>query len=428
MNFAEALEYIHGTQRFGSKPGLDRITALCAALGNPERKLKFVHVAGTNGKGSTTAMTASITRAAGLKTGFFISPFITEFRERIQIDGEMIPKDELANRIGRMRGVIDRMIADGGEHPTEFELVTALALEYFADMRCDIVALEVGMGGRFDATNIIPAPEVAVVTTISFDHVEYLGDTLRAIAGEKCGIIKRGCEAVTCCGQLDEPLAVIGDTCRAMEVPLTSPDESQLQYFESGLGGSRIIYKGLTLDIPLIGAHQIVNALTAVEAVLALRRRGFNITDSNIVDGINATRWHGRLEVLRQQPVIVIDAAHNADGFICLSAAIDSLFSGKRLITVMGMLKDKDFERCVPLIARRSSAFFATPTRGERGLSSARIARVASIYCAKTTPCEDVAQGVKMAIAAAGKDDVIIGCGSFTLIGEVRKLIIGKNN
>ena len=313
MNYTETLSWIHGTERFGSRLGLGRMGRLLHRMGDPHLKVPFIHVAGTNGKGSTTTLIASALTAGGFKTGKFISPYILEFRERMQIDGQMIPEETLAALATRLRPIAEEFKA-AGDPVTEFELVTVLGLCWFAEQNCDIAVLEVGLGGRLDATNIIPPPVVAVITRIDYDHTAILGDTLSAIAGEKCGIVKRGSTVISYPDQAGEALAVIRRRAAEENDPLLLPDLSQLTVLSSGLCGSRFCYRGEEYSIPLPGPHQVLNAVTALEALKALSNTRFAVSPQEIAAGFAAARFPARLELLRQSPPVLLDGAHNPNG------------------------------------------------------------------------------------------------------------------
>lgn len=421
MTYEEALDYLHGVQRFGSKPGLQRVEALLAVLGHPERSLRFVHVAGTNGKGSTAAMIESILRTAGYRTGFFVSPFVENFRERVQVDGAWLSKSEWAARLSGVRAAAAAVTASGGPQATEFELLTALALRCFADRGCDIVVLEVGLGGRFDATNAIPPPEVAVITPISRDHTEYLGETLASIAFEKCGIVKRGCHVVAGLGQPLEAMAVIRACCEQAEAPLRVPDEALLRVREADLAGTRFMYRERALFVPLMGAHQVQNALAACEAARALAARGWAVSDEAIDRGLSAVRWGGRLEIVRKTPLCVIDGAHNAAKTEALARALDTLFHGRRRVIVMGMSADKETALCAGHIAARSDVFIATQYKNPRALPAETMARQAAPHCARVEIHPDPDIACARALALCGPEDLLLVCGSLYLIGDAKR-------
>ena len=269
MNYEQAMEYIHAVQWAGHKPGLTRTRTLLAALGDPHKKLQFVHVAGTNGKGSTAAMLAAVLQAAGYTTGLFTSPFLEQFAERMQVNGQPIPDTELAAACETLQPCIAAM----DDQPTEFELVTAAAMLWFQRRGCDIVVLEVGLGGRLDATNVIGAPACAVITNIGLDHTEILGDTLAQIAREKAGILKPGTCAVSY-PQTAEVRAVLHETCARLDIPLTEADADAIEPLRDSVDGQTFSYRGAVYDLPLLGRHQLRNAAVALETVAALRTRG----------------------------------------------------------------------------------------------------------------------------------------------------------
>ena len=286
MTYDEALEYIHGVSNFFCKPGLERITALCDMLGHPERELKFIHVAGTNGKGSFCSMTDSVLRAAGYKVGLYTSPYIYEFNERMRVDGENIPNETLCELTEYVKQFADKM----EDSPTEFELITAIAFEYFKREKVDVVVLEVGMGGRFDSTNIIRNPLLSVITGIALDHVAFLGDTVEKIAGEKAGIIKNNAP-VLYGGEDDVARAVIKNTAKAMGSEYYETDYSALKVNSTDLSGTEFTYRGEAMKISLLGLYQPYNAANVIEAVEILRGEGYKISDKNLKEGLRHTEW-----------------------------------------------------------------------------------------------------------------------------------------
>ncbi len=298
MNYEEALNYIHAVQWAGHKPGLIRTRTLLAALGDPHKQLKFIHVAGTNGKGSTAAMLASCLQAAGYRVGLYTSPFINRFNERIQVNGQQIPDEALVRLVERVKPAADAMT----DIPTEFEIITALGMLWFAETKCDIVVLEVGLGGTLDSTNVIDPPECAVITALGMDHVKELGPTLAGIASAKAGIIKPGSPVVSY-GGVHEADAVIARTAAERHAPLTVVDLSRLTIEDGDLDAVTFDFDGLNgIRLPLIGSYQPRNAATAITALRVLRSRGWNIPDSAIRAGLEQVRWPGRFELLRHSP------------------------------------------------------------------------------------------------------------------------------
>lgn len=427
MNYTETLSWIHGTERFGSRLGLGRMGRLLHRMGDPHLKVPFIHVAGTNGKGSTTTLIASALTAGGFKTGKFISPYILEFRERMQIDGQMIPEETLAALATRLRPIAEEFKA-AGDPVTEFELVTVLGLCWFAEQNCDIAVLEVGLGGRLDATNIIPPPVVAVITRIDYDHTAILGDTLSAIAGEKCGIVKRGSTVISYPDQAGEALAVIRRRAAEENDPLLLPDLSQLTVLSSGLCGSRFCYRGEKYSIPLPGPHQVLNAVTALEALKALSDTRFAVSPQEIAAGFAAARFPARLELLRQSPPVLLDGAHNPNGGRALCDAVKSL-GLHHLTAVVGMLRDKDCLPVLQMMAPYCARMIVTTVPNPRSYPAEEFAGLARSVCPRVTVCPDCQEAARLALADGGNGVLVFG--SLYLASAVRPVMLAeteKNN
>lgn len=421
MNYPETLAWIHGTERFGSRLGLGRMGRLLHRMGDPHLKVPYIHVAGTNGKGSTTTMIASALTAGGFKTGKFISPFILEFRERMQIDSEMIPEETLAALATRLRPIAEEFKA-AGDPPTEFELVTVLGLTWFAEAGCDIAVLEVGLGGRLDATNIIPPPLVAVITRIDYDHTAILGDTLAAIAGEKCGILKRGSTVICYPDQEEEALAVIRRRAKEEDDPLILPDRTALSVLSADLTGSRILYRNQEIFIPLPGPHQVLNTITAVEALNALSSSRFALPPSAIAAGIAAAQFPARLELLRQSPPVLVDGAHNPNGGRALCDAVKSL-GLHDLTAVVGMLRDKDCLPVLRMMAPYCARMIITTVPNPRSCPAEEFAELARGVCRDITICPDCEEAARLALATAGEHGVLV-FGSLYLASAVRPVMM----
>ena len=334
-----AIEYIHSLGRFSGKPGLHRIKALCEALGNPQDRLKFVHLAGTNGKGSTACMIASALQAAGLRTGLYTSPYLVQFYERIRVDGVMISDDDLTRLCERVTVACESLTLPEGETIGEFEFTTALAFLCFVEQECDIVVLETGLGGRCDATNVIKNAEVCVITPISLDHMAVLGNTTAVIAAEKAGIFKPGTAVVCADGQPNDVQRVLRRACDAAGAVWFGGAED-CRVLRCDIGGSAFVYEAQGYTIAMPGQHQLQNARTALRALNALRERGWNIPTEAAVRGLARARIAGRLERVVDQPLILLDGAHNAAGADALCHAVDELLKMKRLHVVMGMVRD----------------------------------------------------------------------------------------
>ncbi len=418
MTEQEAIDYIENYTWSATRLGLERTQELLKLLGDPQNELKFIHVTGSNGKGSTCAMLASILQQAGYRTGLYTSPYIQEFRERIQINGEYIPGAELAALTAEIRDLAESMT----DHPSQFELVTALAIEYFRRQKCDIVVLEVGMGGALDATNAIPAPEAAVITNVGLEHTEYLGDTLEAIATTKSGIIKPGCAAV-CYDGAPEVTAVVKAVCAEKNVPLTCLDFTQLQPVSETLEGQRFLYKGQEYFIPLLGPHQVYNTAVALETVDTLRQRGWNIPEKSVRLGLKLTRWPARFEVMGRDPLIILDGGHNPQCAKALTDSLDRLLPGKKAVFLMGILGDKDYRQVIDLILPYASEFYTLTPINPRALASEALAEELRAHGAKAAACQQIDEGIDAAVKAAGPDGLVVIFGSLYLAGAVRTAI-----
>ena len=416
MTYNEALTYIHSICWKGSRLGLGRTRELLQKLGNPEKQLKFVHIAGTNGKGSCAAMLSSTLEAAGYRVGLYTSPFINRFNERMQINHQCIPDGELAELTAYIRPFADGM----ADPPTEFELITALAMVYFARHQCDIVVLEVGMGGELDSTNIIDVPEAAVIMAMGLDHVKELGPTMADIARAKADIIKEGGRVVSYGGN-PEADAVIAAACREKNASLRQPDFAAIVPGDFSLEGQSFSYKGWhDLRIPLVGAYQMKNAAVVLETVEVLRQRGWHISDEAVVQGLKNTRWPARFEVLRRDPVFIVDGGHNPHGIRATAESLQRLFPGKKFTFVTGVMADKDVESILGLIVPLADQFFTVRPDNPRAMSAQELAERIRAMGAKATPCESVADGVARAVAAEGKDGVACALGSLYMSGDVR--------
>lgn len=413
MNVKEAIKYIEDRGWTTTHFGLSRTLALLEALGNPQKKLKFVHVAGSNGKGSTCAMTHSILRQAGYKTGLYISPYIQKFNERIQIDGECIPDDRLVEITERVAKIADAM----DDRPTHFELVTAIGMEYFYEEKCDIVVLEVGMGGELDSTNAIDAPEVAVITNIGLEHTQWLGNTLEEIALTKSGIIKTGCEAV-CYDGAPAVTEVVKQVCADKDVPLTCLDFTQLKSIDESLDGQRFSYKGTEYELALLGRHQLNNAAVALEIIAALRRKGWNIDELAVRRGLRYVTWPARLEVLRREPLLLLDGGHNPQCIEALSSSLARLMPGQKFTFILGILSDKNYDQMTDMLIPLAERFICLTPDSPRALPAEELVRVLTEKGARAESCGvDVDTALERA-EALGIPTVAMG--SLYLAGLIR--------
>lgn len=418
MELNEALDFIQSVCWLGTKPGLERITELLRRLGDPQKELKFIHITGTNGKGSVAAMLTATLNAAGYNVGRFTSPHLRFYNERINVAGEDIPDADLCELAEEMKPAVEGMV----EKPTEFELWTAMAMCYFKKRACDVVVLEVGLGGRLDSTNVIPAPEVAVITNLALEHTEYLGDTIEKIAFEKAGIIKPGCDVVLY-GQSEEAQAVVRAKCGECGCELTITDAGQQELHESGLEGQVFSYRSRkNLRLRLIGTYQYKNAAVALDAIDVLNKRGFAISEQAVTEGFAKVVWPGRFEVLRREPLVIVDGAHNPNGVEELAKCLNVYLPGRKVTFLMGVLADKDYVSMLNSILPMARRFVAVKPESERALPSADLKR--EIETRLHIPAIDggtVKEGIAKALAQADKDDIIVIFGSLYQVGEVHE-------
>ena len=423
MDYIEAKSYIESAVKFGSKLGLETITALCARLGNPEYSLRFVHVAGTNGKGSTSTMIASIMKEAGYNTGLFLSPHMAEHRDSVLINGEMMPEGAFAATMTDVKAASDALASEG-VFATEFELLTACALLWFRRSGCDIVVLETGLGGRLDATNVVSTTLVSVITAIAMDHMQYLGDTIEKIAGEKCGIIKPGGVTVCYADQPEAALNVIKSAATAKGNDIIIPDRGQLALEDNGLSGIAVNYRGISARLRLPGRHQAGNAAMAMETAFALRERyGFDISDVAIAAGLEAAYLPARQEVLSLMPLVLLDGAHNLQGIEALVDTVKRGLAGRRLAVVMGMLSDKQYDECVGLMARLADKLFAVKPDNARALEAEEVAAVARAHGGDSQAYNDMDEAVRAALEFCGTDGAVVICGSLYMADKMRSAV-----
>ena len=423
MTYESAIEKIHSLLTFGSRPGLDRMKKLLKLLGNPQDKLQYIHIAGTNGKGSVCAVLSSVLVQAGYHTGLFISPYITDFRERIQINNQMINKETLADAVVTTFPIIEKL-QNEGTIITEFEYVNALAFYIFANAGCDIVVLETGLGGLLDCTNVILPPLCAVITTIGLDHTAILGDTIEQIAEQKCGILKKGSLAV-CSKQDPRAMKVIEETARKCEIPLINSESVAIVHPVLHLSGSEFEANGLSLSLPLAGAHQIDNTATALAALFTLRQRNLlNISDEAIQRGVCKAVNPARLELLNKNPIVLLDGAHNPNGIEALKNAIREFLPDKKITCVMGMLADKDTDGAIALLSGMFERVFTVPVNNPRAMATEKLAEKFHAICPSVTAFGNAEQAIDEALALAKNEDgVVIICGSLYLAGEIRPYV-----
>lgn len=410
----QAVSYIHSFSWLGSRPGLARTQALLSAIGNPERALTFVHIVGTNGKGSTSAMIASILTAAGYRTGLYTSPYLRRFHERIMADGQEIPDDDLAAITAFVGAHADAM----ADHPTEFELVTCIALEYYRRQGCRFVVLEAGLGGRLDSTNAIPAPAAVVLTNIGLDHTQQLGSTAETIAAEKAAVIKPGCQVVL---YRQEPgvMRVVQDVCSRQAVPLSIAGTECLAPLSDSLDGQIFSWQGLTLSLPLLGTHQLHNAAVALTTISTLRKR-FPISDQAVQEGLAQVRWPGRFEVLSRSPWFIVDGGHNPQCAQSVANSLAHYFPGQKITFLMGVLEDKDYSAVCSCVLPLAKTFVTVTPPSPRARSAQALADTLTALGASAHPCASIPDGIELALRLAGPDGVVCAFGSLYSVGDIR--------
>ncbi len=428
MNYEEALKFLKDLTKFGYNFGLGRITKLLKELGEPQQKLKIIHIGGTNGKGSTAAMVSAILKAAGYKTALFSSPHLHNYTERMRVNGEEIPGAVFADLVSRLKPILEEMVDQGFEHPTEFEVNTAIALLYFAEEKVDFVVLEVGLGGIIDSTNAVESL-VSVITNVGMDHMDYLGNDLESIARVKAGIIKSRNKVVTA-AVLPEVLKIIQATAEEKQAELmVFGQQFTIQILSADLNGVSFNYVGasnnyLALKTPLLGEHQGVNAATAVAVMECLAFLGYSISEQAIREGLAKVTWLGRLEVLQTKPTILIDAAHNVDGALTLKKALRDLFTYQRLVLILGMLADKEREKVLAILAPLADVLILTKPNSPRAGDWEVLGDLARSYVQDLKIIPDIQQAINEGLLSTSKEDLFCVTGSIYMISEARKLLL----
>ena len=426
MNYQEALTYIASINWKGSVPGLDRIRELLDKMGNPQDDLEFIHVGGTNGKGSVCAFLSSILVQAGYKTGLFISPYIEVFNERMQINNINISDDDLAAITTYVRPFADSM----ADAPTEFELNTAIAMEYFRRNECDIVILEVGMGGELDSTNIIKSPLLTIITAVSLDHTQYLGDTVEKIAMTKSGIIKPGTKVVAY-KQTLSVLEVIRKKCEQAGAEMYVSEPETVEFQSANVDRQIIYHRDFgNLAIMLLGRYQTENIAVVIKAVQVLRTIGFMITNGNVAKGLESTRWPGRFEVILHEPIFIVDGAHNPQGANATAQSIRSVFQDEKLIMIFGVLADKDYTDMIGSILPMSREILTVTPDSPRALPAERTAEVIKKLSGdtmKVTAYGSIGEAIEAAFVKAGTTIPICAVGSLYMVGDIKKYVSERN-
>ena len=426
MRYEEQVNIIESLPRFGQASGLGRMQRLMARLGDPQKDLRFVHIAGSNGKGSTATFCDSILRQAGYHTGLFMSPYIYDFRERIQICGELVDKELFARGFDAVMPVVQAM-AENGEQCVQFEVITALALWIFRAAACEVVVLEVGIGGKLDSTNIIDAPLAAVITSLSLEHTGMLGNTLEEIAAQKCGIIKPGCRVAAYCDLPEAAETVVRNACKAVNITPCIADRNRLTVHSSDASGSSFVYDGKAYRIAMAGAHQVYNSLTALMAVACLRQAGLEISDEAVQAGLANAGIPGRLQFVPGTPAVLLDGAHNPEKIRSLCAFLDANFPETPIVSVMGMLDTKDDAACVPLVADRSIAFVATLPPDGRAVPVQHLQELAAAHT-EVYGAEVPAEAGKLALKLCPKEGLVLVCGSMYLLSDAKAGLSAGND
>ena len=423
MNYEDAMNFIQNTNKFGSVLGLDNIRELLERLGNPQDQLRVVHIAGTNGKGSTLAFLAGIFRESGYRAGRYVSPASFSYEERFRINEENISKKDLCFYMEKIKNVAEEMVKDGLSHPTMFEIETALSFLYFLDKKVDVVLLETGMGGRLDATNVVKKPIATVIASIGMDHMQFLGDTLEKIASEKAGIIKEGCPVISY-DNTKEVNEVIKNKAKQMHAKVTFVNSAGIRVLQESLNGESFSYRSSDgrwyekIEIPLLGRHQINNAALALETLNVIKNY-YCISDFQTEDGMRKTIWRGRIEILEREPMVICDGAHNPDGAKSLLSFLQNNFTNQRLIYIMGVLSDKDYEQMVQILAPAADKIYTVAPDNPRALSSRELCNCISKYHQNVEERQRLAECLSEVRQKAEKDDVIIICGTLSFQNEL---------
>jgi dihydrofolate synthase/folylpolyglutamate synthase len=432
MKYEHAMKYITEVGNFGSNYGLDRTYRLLQLLGDPQKDLKVIHIAGTNGKGSTTAMITEILKGAGYKVGMYTSPFLEEFEERIQINGVNIPKEVLAELITKVKVAVDKVIEEGYNHPTEFEIITVLMLLYFKIEEVDFAVVEVGLGGRLDSTNVV-TPIISIITSISFDHMNLLGNTLAEIANEKAGIIKEDIPTLIY-PQEKEAMEVIKKKCEQTNSKLYQINEASIELLKIEKGSSpyqEIKVNGkdeYIVKLPLLGEHQMMNLAVAIKAIEILNENSeIKISKEIISNSIKNVKWKGRLEVLKTDPLVVIDGAHNIQGISKLKTNVEKYFNYENLYLILGILADKDIETMVKTIVPIAKKVYAVTPNSNRAELALDLKKEVLKYNLNCEAFEGYEEAYLKAKADSTERDLILASGSLYMIGDMRKIITRKD-
>ncbi|MGY5239021.1 bifunctional folylpolyglutamate synthase/dihydrofolate synthase [Clostridium tertium] len=429
MKDLKTIKYLEELRVLGSNYGLERTERLLELLGNPHKKLKLIHIAGTNGKGSTSSILGKVLIEHGYKVGFFNSPHLEEIEETIRVNDENIPEEDLVYLLEEIKPYVNKVVEEGYKHPTEFEVLTCIMFLYLYRQKVDFGVIEVGLGGRLDSTNVIK-PILSIITSISLDHTNILGNTIQEITNEKAGIIKDAIPVITC-NQKDEALYIIKNKALLTKSKLTIVDSNDFVFLE--IVNDDIPYQRVsvnfnnnkyTLDLALLGKHQIINLSLAIKALEELEKLNYiKVNINKLYKGVKNVKWKGRLEVLKKDPFIVIDGAHNIAGIEFLKSNIEEYFKYKNLYLILGILADKNVEEIVKIIAPVATEVYTVTANSIRAASANELKEVVLEYNNNCIAFDDYDKAIKLSLSKANKDDLIVAAGSLYMIGEIRKQI-----
>lgn len=426
INMTNAEKYYHSLLTFGMMPGLDRIKILLERLGNPEKSLRCIHVAGTNGKGTVCSFLASVLKEAGYKTGLYTSPYIVDFRERIRVDGEMISETDLEKVTDTVRIEIEKLRSED-IIITEFEAVTAAAFLYYKNIGCDFVILETGLGGRFDATNVIERPLASVIVSISLDHVNILGNSISEIAYEKCGIIKNGCPVVTNSAQHPDAMKMIKEQSEMRNSLLSVADVSSIRVLDESIRGSDIFYCGRSVFVPFPGKHQTENCITALTVIDLLKKQGISVSENAVRDGIAKTRNPARCEIVSEMPLVILDGCHNEDSAKALCFVIEKHLKGRKITALMGMMADKDVDKVLNLLVHRFEKVYTATPSNPRAIEAGILAEKIKSLGTNAQSLENFENIYMKIFESLKEDDVLVVCGSLYLCSDVYNCFIKEH-
>ncbi|MBQ7757598.1 bifunctional folylpolyglutamate synthase/dihydrofolate synthase [Anaerotignum sp.] len=431
MNYQECIHYLEEEVGFGSVPGLERIKCLCERLGNPQQKLSVIHIAGTNGKGSAVAMLSSILKEAGYRVGTYTSPHLEKYNERFLINGKEISDEDFTREITLMKNICEELAAEGKAVPTLFEIVTGVAFHYFAEQKVDVLILEVGLGGRYDATNIVAEPLLSLIMSISIDHTDFLGDSIEKIAAEKAGIIKKNCPVVLY-SQDEIVYNMVKDAADRMDAPFYCLNDAEIDVASQTLEGSVFSVKNKSMslekvELPLLGSYQISNCVTVLEACRVLKKRGLQLSEEAVRRGLKNAHWAGRMEICRKEPLVILDGAHNEDGIHQLAKSLSVYFRDKKVTLILGVLGDKEYHKMAEHILPHADSVILTEPHSERKLDVFTLARSISNHNGTIYTEKEIEDAYEKALSLTPAEGIILCCGSLYMIGAMRTYITNRS-